>query len=312
MSILITGSSGYIGTELCRHFQMDETTEKIIGVDLTPPRELFGKLIFYEKDCCGDLSNIFSINSVKTIVHLVFALDPLHDSECMYRINVESMENVLSYVEKFGVERLVVTSSGTAYGAYCDNPDLLTEDMPIRGHDYQYANDKRIIEEKLAEFQSEHSEVDVVIARPAVICGPHIENFISRYITKLIVPLVKNSFSRVQLLHEEDAVRAIYTLVKEAERGAYNLGPKETLTQQELVSITGGNLLRIGPRLIRWLTDFGWVFRLKFLTEAPSSMLDFIEFSWVVDGTKIERKTSFRYMHSSKQALKEFVEAKKN
>jgi hypothetical protein len=38
-------------------------------------------------------------------------------------------------------------------------------------------------------------------------------------------------------------------------------------------------------------------------------MLDYVEFSWVVDGSKIERETSFRYNHSSEDALRDFVEA---
>jgi UDP-glucose 4-epimerase len=309
MSILITGSSGYIGTELCRRLEQDTTVDEVIGVDFLPPRESFEKLTFYERDCCGDLTDIFDGHKVDTVVHLVFVLNPLHDSEKMYHINVESLENVLNHVEQFGVGRLVVTSSGTAYGAYSDNPDRLTEEMPIRGHDYQYANDKRIVEEKLAEFQARHSEVDVVIARPAVVCGAHVGNFISRYVSKPWVPLVKDSTAKVQLLHEEDAANALYALVKEADRGAYNLGPEESLTQEELVAIAGGRAVRLGPRTIRWLTSIGWALRLRFLTEAPSSMLDYVEFSWVVDGSKIERETSFRYNHSSEDALRDFVEA---
>ncbi|MEE2876437.1 MAG: NAD-dependent epimerase/dehydratase family protein [Candidatus Neomarinimicrobiota bacterium] len=309
MSILITGSSGYLGTELCRRLQDDTSVDEVVGVDVLSPREPFEKLTFYERDCCADLTDIFNGRNVDTVVHLVFVLNPLHNSEKMYRINVGSLENMLRYVKHFGVGRVVVTTSGTAYGAYADNPDRLTEDMPIRGHDYQYANDKRIVEEKLAEFQSQYSDVDVVIARPAVVCGPHVGNFISRYVTKPLVPLVKDSTAKVQLLHEEDAANALYVLVKEAQRGAYNLGPEETLTQDELVAITGGKAVRLGPRTIRWLTVLGWFLRLKFLTEAPSSMLDFVEFSWVVDGTRIERETSFRYLYSSEDSLRQFVEA---
>ncbi len=242
MSILITGSSGYIGTELCRRLEQDTTVDEVIGVDFLPPRESFEKLTFYERDCCGDLTDIFDGHKVDTVVQ--------------------------NHVEQFGVGRLVVTSSGTAYGAYSDNPDRLTEEMPIRGHDYQYANDKRIVEEKLAEFQARHSEVDVVIARPAVVCGAHVGNFISRYVSKPWVPLVKDSTAKVQLLHEEDAANALYALVKEADRGAYNLGPEESLTQEELVAIAGGRAVRLGPRTIRWLTSIGWALRLRFLTRS--------------------------------------------
>lgn len=311
MSVLITGSSGYIGTELCRRLQADASVEEVIGVDVAPPRETFEKVTFYEQDCCGDLSDVFSNRNIETVVHLVFVLDPMHDSEKMYQINVGSLENVLQHVEQSGVRRVVVTSSGTAYGAYADNPDLLTEEMTIRGHEYQYANDKRIVEEKLAAFQESNPGVEVVIARPAVVCGAHIGNFISRYVSKPWVPLVKDSTARVQLLHEEDAANALFVLVTEARGGAYNLGPPETVAQDELVAIVGGRSLRLGPKLIRWLADLGWTLRWKFISEAPSSMLDYVEFSWVVDGSRIERETSFRYRYSTADALRDFVAAQR-
>ena len=37
-------------------------------------------------------------------------------------------------------------------------------------------------------------------------------------------------------------------------------------------------------------------------------MIDFIEFPWVVDGSKIERETSFRYRHSSTDAIRAFAQ----
>ncbi len=312
MNILITGSSGYIGTELCRRFETDKSIKKIIGVDLSDPKENFNKLSFYKRDCCENLEDIFSDHSIETIIHLVFALNPMHNKKTMYRINVKSLENILEYIQYHNIKRLVVTSSGTAYGAYPNNPDSISENMPIRGHRYQYSNDKRIVEEKLMKFQDENSDVDIVIARPAVICGPHIGNFISRYVTKPFVPLINNSSARVQLLHEEDAANALYALVNEAPRGAYNLGPEETLTQDELVSITGKIPLRFGPKILRFMNSIGWLLRLKILTEVPSSMLDFIEFSWVVNGSKIERHTSFRYKYTSTDAINGFMEKRIN
>ena len=83
MGILITGSSGYIGTELCRRLQADRSIGEIIGIDVLPPRETFEKLIFYERDCCNDLADIFQRQKIETVVHLVFVLNPMHDSKKM-------------------------------------------------------------------------------------------------------------------------------------------------------------------------------------------------------------------------------------
>ena len=99
MSILVTGSSGYIGTELCRRFEADKSIKKIIGIDLSDPKEHFKKLSFYKRDCCENLEDIFISNSIKVVIHLVFVMNPLHNKETMYRINVKSLENILEYVQ---------------------------------------------------------------------------------------------------------------------------------------------------------------------------------------------------------------------
>ena len=311
MKILITGSSGYIGTQLCKNFNSDESIQELIGLDLAEPRTNFSKLVFYNRDCNRDLSDVFEKHVPDIVIHLVYVLDPLHDSEKMYRINVGSMENVLSHIDKFGVKRLVVTSSGTAYGALPNNPEQLKETDPLRGKEtgYQYAYDKVIVEEKLEEFGKTHPDVEIVIARPAVVAGPNLGNFISRYLMKPLVPLVKEFDQDTQLIHEEDIASALYHLALQAPAGAYNLGPPDVIKESEFIEIMGGKSIFIGPRLIRALTTFGWFFRIKAITEAPSSLINYIQYRWVVDGSKIERETDFRYKYSTMDAMNQFAEA---
>jgi len=62
MSILITGSSSYIGTELCEHPQAAPSIDKMISTGVLPPRETFEKLTFFERYCCGDLAWFCSCN----------------------------------------------------------------------------------------------------------------------------------------------------------------------------------------------------------------------------------------------------------
>ncbi|MFQ6615919.1 MAG: NAD-dependent epimerase/dehydratase family protein [Fidelibacterota bacterium] len=312
MAILITGSSGYLGTELCRRFERESSVEQVIGVDLVPPRESFSKLTFYEKDCTGDLSSIFQTRPVDILIHLVFILDPIHDSQKMLRVNLGSLENVLSQVKTSGTRRVVVTSSYTAYGAHADNPPLLKEDHPLRGNeDFQYARDKTLVEEKLRRFGENNPGVEMIVVRPAVVVGAHMGNFISRYISKRWVPVVKDSGTEIQFLHEEDAAEALFRLSMEAPPGAYNVGPPDTLHPSEVARIMGGGTLALRPGLLRALTGFGWTFRLRFLSETPKSMIDFIQYPCVVDGTKIERETGFRYRYSSREAV-EALAGRKN
>ncbi|MCH2446390.1 MAG: hypothetical protein MK230_03390 [Candidatus Marinimicrobia bacterium] len=56
MSFLITGSSSYIGTELCERLQAAPSIDKMISTGALSPRETFEKLTFFERYCCGDLA----------------------------------------------------------------------------------------------------------------------------------------------------------------------------------------------------------------------------------------------------------------
>lgn len=313
MSVLITGSSGYIGTQLCRRFEGADSVVEVVGLDLVSPRESFSKLTFYQEDCVGDLSHIFDHHKVDTVVHLVFVLDPIHDSDKMYRVNVNSLENVLAHIEKYGTKRFLVTSSYTAYGAHPDNPVWITEDQPLRGNpDFQYARDKTIVEARLKQFQENHPEKEVIIARPALVVGPHISNFISRYLSKPIVPLIKDLEDEMQFIHEDDASEALFRLATEAPPGSYNVGPPDTIHPAAAARIMGGKSVGFRPGVLRFFTALGWRLRLRFLSEAPGSMISFIQYPCLIDGHKIERVTGFRYRYSSTDAIQALAKTRRN
>ena len=67
------------------------------------------------------------------LVHLAFILNPSHDEEFTYDVDVNGTHNVLEAADKAGTRQVLVTSSGVAYGAFPDNPVPLTEDDPVRG-----------------------------------------------------------------------------------------------------------------------------------------------------------------------------------
>ena len=66
-------------------------------------------------------------------MHLAFILNPSHDEELMYDVDVNGTHNVLEAAAEAGIGQVLVTSSTVAYGAFPDNPVPLTEDDPVRG-----------------------------------------------------------------------------------------------------------------------------------------------------------------------------------
>lgn len=306
--VAITGVSGYLGTRLAGLLEKDEGISKIIGIDIRPPTASFSKLEFYALDINDPLDQILKLHEVDVLIHLVFMVDPIHDSKRMHRINVEGTKNVLNASEAAGVKRILMASSATAYGAHPDNPECFTEEDPLRGNlDYPYAHDKVLMEKLCHDYQQKHSECDMIIFRPAVIMGPHVNNFISRYMLKPIVFGIKGFDPLMQFVHEDDIAQIFYRFVREGGRGIYNIGADTPLKLSEIAKHFKRRLVNLPPFLVYPLTEAAWMFRLTPLAEAPSALLNFIRYPWVVDNRRLRREIGYQYQYSTAQALDAFI-----
>ena len=90
-------------------------------------------------------------------MHLASIVTPGPDStrELEYAVDVDGTRHVLDACVAHGVRRVVVSSSGAAYGYHPDNPAWITEDQPVRGNEeFAYSHHKRLVEEMLAELRT--------------------------------------------------------------------------------------------------------------------------------------------------------------
>jgi len=309
--VAITGAAGYLGTRLLHQLEKDERVSKIISIDLQKPKGAFSKVEPYVLDINAPLDQILKIHQVDVLIHLVFLVDPIHDAERMYRINVGGTENVLEACERAGVRRILMASSGTAYGAHADNPEFLKESDPLRGNpDYQYARDKVLMEERLWAYQQKHPECEMIIFRPAVIMGPHVNNFISRYMIKKWVFGVEGCDPYMQFVHEDDIAEIFYQFIHQGQPGAYNVAPEGRLKFSEVAQHFRRKVMNLPPSLIYPITEIAWRTHLKCITEAPGSLLQFLSYPWVLDNSKLKREIGYQYHYTTAQALDAYIAAR--
>ena len=154
-SVAITGAGGYIGQRLIAYLDSQDTCTRILGTDITEPEVSSEKLTFLNRDIRDHgLIDFFKDQDVETLVHLAFIVDPIHDEKQMYDVNVNGTLNILRICEELNIGHVIVASSGTAYGAWPDNPEPLKEDDPIRVFPptFNYAHHKGLNEQHCAEF----------------------------------------------------------------------------------------------------------------------------------------------------------------
>ena len=184
MICLITGGSGYIGSQLV-HFLGSKVKngDNIISLDIRPyPEHLRLPGVSYLTGDVGstEVKEMIAQHRPEVVVHLAAIVMPARPipREVMYKIDVEGTQRVLEACLENGVRRFITTSSGAAYGYYADNPPWLSEADPIRGnYEFAYAYHKRLIEEMLAEYREKHPELEQTIFRIGAILGVTVSLF---------------------------------------------------------------------------------------------------------------------------------------
>lgn len=302
--IVVTGSSGYLGSRVVERLCRDEEAT-VLGIDVHEPKDIqpheFVKLDVRDREIISTIEEF----QPDTILHLAFVLQPMRDETKMHEINVAGSQNILAAAKSCQPARLLVSSSATAFGAWPDNPVPMDDAWPLRSRrEFQYASDKVEIEELLVEFQKQQPAIDVSWVRPAVICGPHMDNYLSRFLFGMpFMVLIDGKDVPVQFVHEDDVVDAMCQILNQQGRGGYNVAPPDWLSVRQLAQETNRRAVKAPFWLLKTLAAIAWKCRLP-IHEYPPGFLYFARYPWVVTPTRLQNEMGFRFQFSSLDALR--------
>mgnify|MGYP002623957315 CR=1 FL=1 len=305
--LVITGSSGYLGRKLLAYFR--DRGDKVLGIDRQDPPADAAPAEFVRADI-RDRSLIDTITHFgpQTIIHAAFIFQPMRDRRKMSEINVGGTENILAAVEQASPARFLLVSSATAYGAWPDNPVPLPEDWPLRGRqEYQYAADKTLIEESLPSFAQRNPDICVSWIRPAVIGGPGMRNYLSRFIFGMPFLAKLDGFDTpLQFVHEDDVVAATAAILAANGRGAYNVGPPNWTHTTEIAAETKRRVVNLPFWLARASAWLAWTSRL-WIHESPAGFLYFARYPWVVAPHRLTNEIGYQFQYTSTETVREIV-----
>ena len=183
MTVLVTGGLGYIGSHTC--VEILKNGDRLIVVDnlLNSKEETKTKIEkiagrgfkFYHVDLLDKeaLDKVFKENTIDAVIHFA-GLKAVGESVkkplLYYTNNIVGTLNLLEVMEKYGVKKLVFSSSATVYG----NPDKvpITEDMPLSTTN-PYGSTKLMIENILKDMCVADTDLKVVILRYFNPIGAH-------------------------------------------------------------------------------------------------------------------------------------------
>ncbi len=251
--ILITGAAGAIGQSLLAH--LTGSNHQVIATDIRPPHDLPDNAIFREMDVRGDApATIISDENPEVVVHLASIVTPPKGStrEFEYAVDVTGSRNVLDACIANGVRRIVVTSSGAAYGYHADNPVPLMETDKVRGNiEFAYSHHKRLVEEMLADARSNNPELEQVVLRVGTVLGAGLENQITALFRSKRLLAVGNSQSPFVFIWTKDLARIVQRAATDGPAGIFNVAGDGAMGIDDFAAAMGKSVMRLPVWLLK-------------------------------------------------------------
>jgi len=231
---------------------------------------------------------IVARNHPEVVVHLASIVTPGKNSNRAfeYDVDVNGTRNLLQACVAHGVRRLIVSSSGAAYGYHADNPEWLTESDPVRGNEvFAYSCHKRLVEEMLAEYRASHPDLEQIIFRIGTILGPTVRNQITDLFEKPKILAIAGSDSPFVFIHDQDVVGAIQHGIDSKNVGIFNVAGDGKLTIFEIAERLGKTCRVLPAGLLKTAL---WVLKKLNLTQYGPEQLDFLRYRPVLLNTRLK------------------------
>lgn len=253
-TILITGAAGAVGSALLS-LLAGNSVLKVIATDIREPDALPENAVFCRMDVRGDdPDQLIGTHRPDVVVHLASIVTPGKGStrDFEYAVDVTGTQNVLKACIDHGVRRIVVTSSGAAYGYHPENETPLREGDAIRGNqEFAYSWHKRLVEEMLAEACTTAPGLEQVVLRVGTVLGAGLENQITAMFHKPRLLGLSGSASPFVFIWDRDLASILLRAATDGPAGIFNVAGDGAMGLQDLADAMGKPVRWLPPGLIR-------------------------------------------------------------
>lgn len=291
--VLVTGAAGYLGSQLIAALAADgpRRPAALVALDVRelPARERLAGVAYATADIrAPGLAAILQRHAIDTVVHLASIVTPgkNSDREFEYSVDVLGTENLLKACVAAGVTKIVVSSSGAAYGYHADNPAWIGEDAPLRGNQaFAYAWHKRLVEEMLADYRVRAPQLRQVVFRIGTILGATVKNQITDLFDKQRLIAIRGAASPFVFIWDRDVVGCMLEAVYSDKCGIYNVAGDGALGVREIAARLGKRCVVLPAWLLRAVLA---VLKPLGLTQYGPEQVNFLRYRPVLDNRRLK------------------------
>lgn len=313
-NVLVTGVSRYLPGRCARAISAVPGVERVVGVDLVPPREPLNDVEFLRVDIRHPLiGRVIAEHGIDTVLHLGVIATPTqlgdlgHGSRAsMKEINVIGTMQLLAACQKSAaVRRVVVKSTAGVYGSHASDPAMFSEDTAGRNPPRTgWGKDTVEVEGYVRGFSRRRPDVSLAMLRFANILGPGMHTALSDYIELPAPPVVAGYDARVQLVHEQDAIDALVLAMGSEVTGPVNVAGHGALFLRQLLAMAGrvpievpGPLMGPATRALRALTG----------VRLGPDETDFLRHGRVLDTARMRTDLGFTPRWTTRDTLADYL-----
>jgi UDP-glucose 4-epimerase len=309
MRLAITGSGSFLGVRLLPRLIEARGNDGVVAIDLGPPPAA-ARARWREVDLTAPASgprllDVFREEEVDTVVHLAFFTAPRKDTTYAHELESIGTLNLLAAAAAAGVGHVVLRSWTAVYGARGQNPNYLTEDMPLQpALGLSWMRDKLEAEQHAATFARRYPDMTVTVLRMAALFGPGVRTFYTRIFDRRLLPVVLGYDPLVQMLHPDDALAAVATALAARRGGAFNVVPSRPIPLLSALHLAEKVPVPVAHPIAYAAADLLWA---AGIGHAPAGFVDYVRFPFVADGERAKRELGFAAEHSSRDALLSYL-----
>ncbi len=307
--VLVTGVAGDLGRRFAAQLAGSAEVERVIGVDVLPPRGDLGDAHFVRADIRNPvIAKVIVRERVDTVVHTSVQATAAAAGarSSMKELNVIGTMQLLAACQQApGLRKLVVKSSAAVYGATNRDPAMFTEEMNAkRLPGGGFAKDVTEVESYTRGFARRRPDVAVTTLRIANVIGPAITTAMTGYFRMPVIPTVLGFNPRMQFLHESDALDVLEHATTSDASGTFNIAGDGILTLGQAVRRLGRPTIPLPAFAV---PSFGSAIGQSRNADFSPDQVAFLTFGRGLDTTRMRSMLGFEPTFSTARAFADFA-----